>query len=508
MGCFGRMSSSTVPVRVTTPESTADLNVNRNLTIQQLLHEVCQQLGLHETWYFGLKQKTEKKTEEWLDSKSKLSSLKTGNGKINVSLEIRYYPGEISEELIEDRTQWIFYCEVKRQILANEISCAAENALLLASYQAVIENGSYNSATYKPGLLDIKKYLPSGILKQYKVDNSQWESKIVQWYQKHGNMCKEEAVMNYLKFAQELDTYGLVFVPIKNVKSTSLLLGIDALGVNVYPANDKRAPKVHVTYGEIQSVIAKGNKVTIKPTEAGVKEMSFTCDKLDDSKLVAAMITGNLEMYKRRRSPDTPEIIQMKARAKKAKELRIAEQKKLDEARRIEEERYRAMEQSLQEKDTALKQSKATVTEREKAIKVLEEELKNVKHLKDEIEQKQKMSEEANVQLTKELESVKKREQELLAKNAEIKGHSEDDSLRRKPTKPGDHETKSLPKPQEPQNITDSDLAAIRDEIERKSIWNNPNYDENPDRDRNRMKTLRILRTGNTKSTVEVFEAL
>lgn len=49
----------------------------------------------------------------------------------------------------------------------------------------------------------------------------------------------EDAMQQYLKIAQNLDMYGVTYFNILNKKKTKLLLGITALGLNVYTKGDK-----------------------------------------------------------------------------------------------------------------------------------------------------------------------------------------------------------------------------------------------------------------------------
>ena len=52
-------------------------------------------------------------------------------------------------------------------------------------------------------------------------------------------MLREEAMMEYLKIAQDLEMYGVNYFQIKNKKGTDLWLGVDALGLNIYEKDDK-----------------------------------------------------------------------------------------------------------------------------------------------------------------------------------------------------------------------------------------------------------------------------
>lgn len=53
------------------------------------------------------------------------------------------------------------------------------------------------------------------------------------------NLTREEAMIEYLKIAQDLEMYGVNFFEIKNKKGTDLYLGVDALGLNIYEKQDR-----------------------------------------------------------------------------------------------------------------------------------------------------------------------------------------------------------------------------------------------------------------------------
>ena len=53
----------------------------------------------------------------------------------------------------------------------------------------------------------------------------EWNEKIINWYEEHVGMLREEAIMEYLKIAQDLEMYGVTYFEIKNKKGTDLWLG-------------------------------------------------------------------------------------------------------------------------------------------------------------------------------------------------------------------------------------------------------------------------------------------
>lgn len=57
--------------------------------------------------------------------------------------------------------------------------------------------------------------------------------------QLEGALSREDAMLEYLKIAQDLEMYGVNYFDIKNKKGTLLWLGVDALGLNIYEKDDK-----------------------------------------------------------------------------------------------------------------------------------------------------------------------------------------------------------------------------------------------------------------------------
>ena len=50
---------------------------------------------------------------------------------------------------------------------------------------------------------------------------------------------REDAILEYLKIAQDLEMYGVNYFSIKNKKGSELWLGVDALGLNIYEHTDR-----------------------------------------------------------------------------------------------------------------------------------------------------------------------------------------------------------------------------------------------------------------------------
>ncbi len=78
---------------------------------------------------------------------------------------------------------------------------------------------------------------------------------------------REDAMLEYLKIAQDLEMYGVNYFSIKNKKNTELWLGVDALGLNVYEKNDQLTPKIGFPWSEIRNISFNDKKFIIKPID-------------------------------------------------------------------------------------------------------------------------------------------------------------------------------------------------------------------------------------------------
>ena len=77
-------------------------------------------------------------------------------------------------------------------------------------------------------------------------------------------MNADEANLEYLKVAQDLETFGITYFQVQNQKGTDALLGVDALGINFYDLKDKFNPKVSFPWSEIGKVSYTKDKFKVK----------------------------------------------------------------------------------------------------------------------------------------------------------------------------------------------------------------------------------------------------
>uniref|UniRef100_A0AAY4BPY1 FERM domain-containing protein n=1 Tax=Denticeps clupeoides TaxID=299321 RepID=A0AAY4BPY1_9TELE len=380
------LGSGPVNVRVTTMDAELEFAVQPSTTGKQLFDQVVKTIGLREVWYFGLQYMDGKGYLTWLKLDKKVSSqdVKKENP-LQFKFRAKFFPEDVSEELIQEITQKLFFMQVKESILSDEVYCPPETAVLLASYSVQAKFGDFTKDIHKPGYLTSDRLLPQRVLEQHKLSKDQWEERIQVWHEEHQGMLKEDAMMEYLKIAQDLEMYGVNYFEIKNKKGTELYLGVD--------------------------------------------DFVFYAPRLRINKRVLQLCMGNHELYMRRRKPDTIEVQQMKAQAREEKHLKQMERAQLENEKKKREAIEREKEQMEREKQELMMRLYHFEEKTKKAEKDLHEQMQRAMQLESErrraqdeavrLEAERQAALLAKEELAKQAEDQMKSQEQLAAELAE-----------------------------------------------------------------------------------------
>ncbi|EDQ92003.1 uncharacterized protein MONBRDRAFT_17480 [Monosiga brevicollis MX1] len=344
-------------------------------TGRQLFDQVVKTIGLREVWYFGLQFIDSKNLVSWLKMNKKVVSQDVRKeDPLQFKFRVKFYPEDVSEELVQDVTQRLFFLQVKEAVLNEDVYAPPETSVLLSSYAVQAKYGDYTPEIHRAGFLAHERLLPPRVLEQHRMTKSEWEGRITAWYSEHRGMLREDAMLEFLKVAQELEMYGVNYFAIKNRKGTDLWLGVDALGLNVYEKDDRLTPKVGFPWSEIRNISFSDKKFIIKPIDKKAPDFIFLATRLRINKRILALCMGNHELYMRRRRPDSIEVQQMKAQAREEKAIKHAERARLarEKTARVEAERRQSeMAVRLKQYEDEFKQTMAALQESEDRSKKL-----------------------------------------------------------------------------------------------------------------------------------------
>ncbi|XP_040164085.1 moesin/ezrin/radixin homolog 2 isoform X3 [Anopheles arabiensis] len=395
-----KKSNKQFPVKVCTFDSELEFHLEHRATGRYLFELICRTIGLRETWYFGLQFEDSKGNLSWLkmDKKVQDQSVHMTNGSCMFIFLAKFFPENVAEELVQEVTQHLFFLQIKQAILSMDVYCPPEASVLLASYAVQAKYGDYDEAVCKPGMLISENLLPQRVIDQYQMTPQMWEERIKTWYADHRGMSRDEAEMEYLKIAQDLDMFGVNYFPITNKKNTEVWLGVTALGLNIYNKENKLLPVTTFQWNEILHISFDDRKFVVKTNDSkSPKPVIFYSQKLRINKLILDLCVGNHDLYMKRRKPDTMEIQQMKAQAKEEKQRRQVERNKLTREKQLREAAERekaAMEQRLMQLQEEMRAANEALHRSEEAAELLaeknrlaEEEAMLLSHKAQEVEQ-------------------------------------------------------------------------------------------------------------------------
>uniref|UniRef100_A0A674CFA0 Moesin a n=1 Tax=Salmo trutta TaxID=8032 RepID=A0A674CFA0_SALTR len=418
-------------VRVTTMDAELEFAIQANTTGKQLFDQVVKTIGLREVWFFGLQYQDTKGFSTWLKLNKKVTAQDVRKeSPLLFKFRAKFFPEDVSEELIQEATQRLFFLQVKEGILNDDIYCPPETAVLLASYAVQAKYADYNKDIHLPGYLSSEKLLPQRVLDQHKLNKEQWEERIQVWHEEHKGMLREDSMMEYLKIAQDLEMYGVNYFSIKNKKGSELWLGVDALGLNIYEQNDKMTPKIGFPWSEIRNISFNDKKFVIKPIDKKAPDFVFYAPRLRINKRILALCMGNHELYMRRRKPDTIEVQQMKAQAREEKNHKKMEKALLEnekkkrelaekEKEKIEKEKEELMER-LKQIEEQTKKAQQELEEQTRRALELEQERKRAQEEAERLEKERRMAEEAKTALLQQSENQMKNQEHLATELAEL----------------------------------------------------------------------------------------
>ncbi|XP_014262199.1 moesin/ezrin/radixin homolog 1 isoform X2 [Cimex lectularius] len=415
-------------VRVTTMDAELEFSIQQSTTGKQLFDQVVKTIGLREVWFFGLQYTDGKGDSTWIKLYKKVMNQDVKKeSPLQFKFRAKFYPEDVADELIQDITLRLFYLQVKHTILSDEIYCPSETSVLLASYAVQARHGDYNKNNHGAGFLANDRLLPQRVMDQHKMSKDEWEQNITTWWHEHKGMLREDAMMEYLKIAQDLEMYGVNYFEIRNKKGTELFLGVDALGLNIYEKEDKLTPKIGFPWSEIRNISFNDKKFIIKPIDKKAPDFVFLASRVRINKRILALCMGNHELYMRRRKPDTIDVQQMKAQAKEEKQAKQQQREKLQSeiaAREKAERKQQEYEEKIKSMQDEMEKRQQDLQEAQEMIRRLEEQLRQLQLAKEELEHKQN---ELTVMMnrleeSKNMEAVEraKLEQEIMAKQEEV----------------------------------------------------------------------------------------
>uniref|UniRef100_A0A1I7TEY2 FERM domain-containing protein n=2 Tax=Caenorhabditis tropicalis TaxID=1561998 RepID=A0A1I7TEY2_9PELO len=416
MGGFSIFSRNSKPIYAKVSTMDADLEkivIEKTWTGRHLFEAVCRIIGLRETWYFGLQYTNKKNIPCWLQNDKTICGQDVQKDPSDASFHflflVKFYPEDVEPEIILDVTRHLFFLQIREAILSMNLYCSPEASVLLASFAVQAMHGDCSDEV---GPIDLDKHLPKSVIDQYDMSADMWRDRIKRWWSRNSGQSREEAELEYLRVAQDLEMYGILYYPICNNKETDLHLGISAQGLGIYKGVNRITPRPFFSWSEIKNIQFKNKKFHMKTVDKSTISFRSRETSIDSSILDLCIGTHNL--YLRRRQPDTLEVQQMRSQAKEDKQRRSAEQAKIA----LERKERQQMEKECKELKQQVELMAMELMKAQESIRKAEE-------ANDQLTEKAKHSEQETLMLYKQKSEVEAECNRLSMNNMKNKNRTE-----------------------------------------------------------------------------------
>ncbi|KAG7236361.1 hypothetical protein INR49_001058, partial [Caranx melampygus] len=237
--------------------------------------------NLVEHFYFGLAFLDD---DEYffLDHETKISKVAPDSWKKGqilsflVFLRVKFFVDDISF-ILHRLTRHQYYLQFRKDILEDRLYCNEETGLFLAALALQAEFGDYMPELYGKNYYQPEHYVSKRMLEKLALPSVKEE--LPRLHASHAQMLPEEAETEYLKIAQQLPEYGVMFHRVGREKRPvigELVLGVCVKGIIVYEMkNHVRTVTRRFLWRETDSISTGRRKLIIECGGPSGKKHSF-----------------------------------------------------------------------------------------------------------------------------------------------------------------------------------------------------------------------------------------
>ncbi|XP_034408071.1 tyrosine-protein phosphatase non-receptor type 13 [Cyclopterus lumpus] len=240
--------------------------------------------NLVEHFYFGLAF-IDDDEYFFLDHETKISKVSPDSwkkGQISsflVFLRVKFYVDDMSF-ILHKLTRHQYYLQLRRDLLEDRLHCNEETGLFLAALALQAEFGDYMPELYGKNYYQPEHYVSKRMLEKLALPNVKEE--LPRLHASHAQILPEEAETEYLKIAQQLQEYGVLFHRVGREKRPvmgELVLGVCSKGIIVYEMkNHLRTVTRRFLWRETDTISTGRRKLIIECGGPSGKKHSFVTE--------------------------------------------------------------------------------------------------------------------------------------------------------------------------------------------------------------------------------------
>ncbi|KAF4090352.1 hypothetical protein AMELA_G00050820 [Ameiurus melas] len=192
-------------------------------------------------------------------------------------LRVKFFADDVSY-ILHKLTRHQYYIQLRRDILEGRVYCNEDSAMFLAALALQAEFGDYIPEVYGKNYFQMEHYIPKRVMEKMALHCVRDE--LPRLHASNANMLREDAEIEFVKIAQQLPEYGVLFHRVAREKKLSigeLLLGVCAKGIMVYEIKSNcRILIRRFQWSEIDSISTSWRKFTVECGPSGKKHSFVT----------------------------------------------------------------------------------------------------------------------------------------------------------------------------------------------------------------------------------------
>lgn len=283
-----RMSEGRQSQVVLLDERKLDILIKPKLYAGELLDMVASHFSLKEKEYFGLAYMDDTGHYSWLQLDRRVLEHEFPKRSAQTTLvlyfRIKYFVESIAH-LRDSSTVEAFYLQTQSLVYNGVIEVSSDKAFQLAALVLQATHGDYSSTDLAKQHLKKLPVLPTSTLVEHP-SLTVCEDRVVEQYKQCIGQSRGAAIVNYMRIAESLPTYGVHYYEVKDKAGIPWWLGISYKGICQYDQTDRKVPRKLFLWKQLENLYFRDRK--------------FSIEVYDTKRLTASRKTfgpGNISVY-------------------------------------------------------------------------------------------------------------------------------------------------------------------------------------------------------------------
>ncbi|GIX99600.1 FERM domain-containing protein 4B [Caerostris darwini] len=247
-------------------ERRLDILIKPKLYAGELLDMVASHFNLKEKEYFGLAYMDDTGHYSWLQLDRRVLEhefpKRSAQSTLVLYFRIKYFVESITH-LRDSSTVEAFYLQTQSLVYNGIIEVTSDKAFHLAALVLQATHGDYSSDTLAKQQLKKLPVLPTSTL----VDHPSitvCEDRVLEQYRSLRGQSRGAAIVNYMRIAESLPTYGLHYYEVKDKTGIPWWLGISYKGICQYDLTDRKVPRKLFLWKQLENLYFRDRKFSIE----------------------------------------------------------------------------------------------------------------------------------------------------------------------------------------------------------------------------------------------------